>query len=130
MRKRHEIPIIGENYPLVGDTIYWKDLDGNMHDDVVVDIDKDPDGNIVTNYFISRTENGGGCFIDEESLINPLSMEIVIYKQKRAKEKAKEIADYIAQEEIRRILYNKLRKYNQYDEDSANRILDILSYYE
>lgn len=128
MRKRHEIPIIGENYPLVGDTIYWKDLDGNMHDDVVVDIDKDPNGNIVTNYFISRTENGG-CFIDEDSLINPLSMEIEIYKQKRAKEKAKEIADYISQEEIRSILYSRLRK-NHYDEDTASHILDILSDYE
>ena len=129
MRKRHEIPIIGENYPLVGDTIYWKDLDGNMHDDIVVDIDKDPDGNIVTNYFISRTKNGGGCFIDEDSLINLLSMEIEIYKQKRAKEKAKEIADYISQEEIRGILYSRLRK-NHYDEDTASHILDILSDYE
>lgn len=129
MRKRYEIPIIGENYPLVGDTIYWKDLDGNMYDDVVVDIDKDPAGNIVTNYFISRTENGGGCFIDEESLINPLSMEIEIYKQKKAKEKAKEIADYISQEEIRSILYSRLRK-NHYDEDTASHILDILSDYE
>ena len=130
MRKKHELPIIGENYPLVGDTIYWRDKNGEIHDNIVMDIDKDPDGNIVTNYFISRTENGGGVFIDEDSLINPLSVDILIYKQKRAKEKTKEIADYIAQEEIRSILYNKLRKYNQYDEDSANRILDILSDYE
>lgn len=129
MRKRYEIPIIGENYPLVGDTIYWKDLDGDIHDDVVVEIDKDPDGNIVTNYFISRTENGGGCFIDEDSLINSMSMEIVKYKEKRAKEKVKEIADYISQEEIRSILYSRLRK-NHYDEDTASHILDILSDYE
>ena len=129
MRKKYEIPIIGENYPLVGDTIYWKDLDGDIHDNVVVDIEKDPDGNIVTNYFISRTENGGGCFIDEESLINPMSMEIVKYKENRAKEKAKEIADYIGQEEIRSILYSRLRK-NHYDEDTASHILDILSDYE
>ena len=129
MRKKYEIPIIGENYPLVGDTIYWKDLDGDIHDNVVVDIEKDPDGNIVTNYFISRTENGGGCFIDEESLINPMSMEIVKYKEKRAKEKAKEIADYINQKEIRSILYSRLRK-NHYDEDTASHILDILSDYE
>ena len=128
MRKKYEIPIIGENYPLVGDTIYWKDLDGNMHDDIVIDIDKDPEDNIVTNYFISRTENGG-VFIDEESLIDPLSMEIEIYKQKRAKEKTKEIADYINQEEIRGILYSKLRK-NYYSEDDASHILDILSDYE
>ena len=129
MRKKYEIPIIGENYPLVGDTIYWKDLDGNIHDDVVVDIDKDPECYIITNYFISRTKNGGGCFIDEDSLINPMSMEIVKYKEKRAKEKAKEIADYINQEEIRSILYSKLRK-NHYDEDTASHILDILSDYE
>lgn len=129
MRKRHEIPVIGENYPNIGDTIYWKDLDGNIHDDVVVDIDKDPEDNIVTNYFISLTENCGGCFIDEESLINPMSMEIEVYKQKRAKEKAKKIADYIAQEDIRSILYDKLRK-NYYSEDDASHILDILSDYD
>ena len=104
-------------------------MDGDIHDNVVVDIEKDPDGNIVTNYFISRTENGGGCFIDEESLINPMSMEIVKYKENRAKEKAKEIADYIGQEEIRSILYSRLRK-NHYDEDTASHILDILSDYE
>ena len=127
MRKRYEIPIIGENYPLVGDTIYWKDFDGDIHDDIVLRIDKDPEGNIVTNYFISLTENGG-CFIDEESLINPLSMEIEVYKKKRAKEKTKEIADYINQEEIRGILYDKLRK-NYYSEDDASHILDILSDY-
>ena len=129
MRKRYEIPIIGENYPLIGDTIYWKDMDGDIHDDVVVDIDKDPDGNIVTNYFISRTENGGGCFIDEESLIDPMSMEIEVYKKKRAKEKVKEIADYINQEEIRNILYSKFRE-NYYSEVEASHILNILSDYE
>lgn len=129
MRKKYEIPVIGENYPLVGDTIYWKDLNGNIHDNVVVDIDKDPECYIITNYFISRKENGSGCFIDEDSLINPMSMEIVKYKEKRAKEKAKEIADYINQEEIRSILYSRLRK-NHYDEDTASHILDILSDYE
>lgn len=128
MRKRHEIPIIGENYPLIGDTIYWKDLDGNIHSDVVVDIEKDPDGIVVTNYFISRTENGGGCFIDEDGLINPLSMELEVYKQKRAKEKAKEIANYISQTDVKQILYDKLKK-AYYDEDTIYHILDVLTDY-
>lgn len=128
MRKRHEIPIIGVNYPLIGDTIYWKDLDGNIHSDVVVDIEKDPDGIVVTNYFISRTENGGGCFIDEDGLINPLSMELEVYKQKRAKEKAKEIANYISQTDVKQILYDKLKKAH-YDEDTIYHILDVLTDY-
>lgn len=128
MRKRHEIPIIGVNYPLIGDTIYWKDLDGNIHSDVVVDIEKDPDGIVVTNYFISRTENGGGCFIDEDGLINPLSMELEVYKQKRAKEKAKEIANYISQTDVKQILYDKLKK-AYYDEDTIYHILDVLTDY-
>ena len=125
MRKRQEIPIIGENYPVVGDTIYWKDLDGNMHDDIVVDIEKDLDGNIVTNYFISRTENGGGCFIDEESLIEPWSGEVEMYKKKRAQEKAKEISNYISQDDVWEILYNRLRK-NYYGAEEASHILEIL----
>lgn len=128
MRKRHEIPIIGENYPLIGDTIYWKDLDGNIHSDVVVDIEKDPDGIVVTNYFISRTENGGGCFIDEDGLIDPLSMELEVYKQKRAKKKAKEIANYISQTDVKQILYDKLKK-AYYDEDTIYHILDVLTDY-
>ena len=56
-------------------------------------------------------------------------MEIEVYKKKKAKEKAKEIANYISQEEIHSILYSKLRK-NYYSEDDANHILDILSDYE
>ena len=124
------IKIIGENYPQVSETFYWKDEDGVMHDDICLKIEKDPEGNVETNYFIYLSPNGGGAFVDETCLVNPLSMEIVVYKQKKAKEKIKEISDYIGQEEIRSILYNKLRKYNQYDEDSANRILDILTYCE
>ena len=126
MRKRHEIPIIGENYPLIGDTIYWKDVDGNIHNDVVVDIEKDPDGIIVTNYFISRTENGGGCFIDEDGLIDPMSMELEVYKQKIAKEKEKEIANYISRTDVKQILYDKLKK-AYYDEDTIYHILDVLT---
>ena len=126
------IKIIGENYPQVGDVMYWKDLDGEMHDDVCLKIEHKDDPDIATMYFISIASNKSGTvstFITEDNLVNPLSAEIDIYKKKKAQEKAKEIADYIGQEEIRGILYSRLRK-NFYDEDTANHILDILSDYE
>lgn len=123
------IKIIGENYPQVGEIFYWKDEDGVMHDDICLKIEKDPEGNVETNYFIYLSPNGGGAFVDETCIVNPLSMEIEIYKQKKAKEKIKEISDYLSREEIRSILYDKLRK-AYYDEDTCDHILDILTDYE
>ena len=123
------IKIIGENYPEVGEKFYWKDCDGEMHDDICLKIEKDPDGNVETNYFTYIDENGGGIFVNESALVNPLDMAIRVYEEKKAKSKVKEISQYLSQEEVRSILYSKLRK-NWYDEDTASHILDILSDYE
>lgn len=112
------------NLPNVGDTIYWKDLDGNMHDDVVLRIDKDPDPDILPKYFVNLYKNGGGAFLDEDSLIDPSSKEVTEYKKKRASEKTKEIADYLSQSDVHEILFQKLNK--EYSADESEFILEIL----
>lgn len=124
-----KIKIIGENYPQVGETFYWKDEDGEMHDNICLKIDKDPDGNIETNYFTYLSPNGGGIFVNESALVDPLDMAIRVYEKKKAEAKVKEISQYLSQEEVRSILYSKLRK-NWYDEDTCTHILDILTDYE
>ena len=119
-----------KKYPKVGEIFYWKDEDNDIHEATCVKIEGEDIDTLETMFFTHISKNGGGCFITESDIVNSNSKEVIEFKKKRAKEKIKEISDYIGQEEIRSILYNKLRQYNQYDEDSANRILDILSYYE
>ena len=117
--------IIGKNYPNVGDTIYWEDLDGVIHDDVVLDIDKDPEGKVVTNYFTYISDNGGGVFIDEESVLDPELDKVKEYRNNKAKDKVREISKYFLQKEIRNIYHKRLSKW--YNEDEAMDILNILS---
>ena len=127
---KRNIKIIGVNYPQVGDVIYWKDVDGEMHDDVCLKIEHKDDPDIATMYFISIASNKSGTvstFITEDSIINPLSADIDIYKEKRAKEKIKEISNYIAQEEVKNIIVNKLSKF--YSDEQVDQILDILTDY-
>ena len=124
-----KIKIIGENYPEIGEKFYWVDNDGEIHDNICLKIDKDPDGNIETNYFIYLSPNGGGIFVNESALVDPLDKAIRVYEEKKAKAKVKEISQYLSQEEVRNILYSKLRK-NYYDEDTCTHILDILADYE
>ena len=96
-----KIKIIGENYPEVGEKFYWVDGDGKMHDDICLKIDKDPDGNVETNYFTYIDENGGGIFVNESALVNPLDMAIRVYEEKKAKAKVKEISQYQKQVLVR-----------------------------
>jgi len=117
---KHEIKIIGENYPNVGDVIYWKDEDGDMHDDVVLRVEKIP--GVETVYFISVTKNGGGSFITESDIINPLSADIQIYKKKKLKEKIDKVW---SDNDFREEMFNRLKK--TYGEDQAYKMIDILS---
>lgn len=124
------IKIIGVNYPQVGDVIYWKDSDGEIHDDVCLKIEHKDDPSIATMYYISIESNRNctfSSFITEDNIINPLSADIDIYKEKRAQEKIKEISKYIAQEEVKNIIINKLSKF--YSDEQVDQILDILTDY-
>lgn len=114
-----KIKIIGKNYPNVGDTIYWKDMDGDIHSDIVLRVEKNP--GIETIYFISVTKNGGGAFISESDIINPLSVEIEIYKKKKLKEK---IENVWSDNDFRDEMFNRIK--NIYGEEKAYRIIDIL----
>lgn len=101
---KNDIKVIGVNYPKVGEIFYWKDEDGVMHDNICLKIEKYPEGNVETNYFIYLSPNGSGSFVDETCIVDPLSMEIEIYKKKKFKQKIKEIADLFKQDEFKEII--------------------------
>ena len=101
---KNDIKVIGVNYPKVGDKIYWKDQDGEIHEDTCLAIEKEDNPVIETKYFTYFSKNGGGCFVDQSDIINPLSAEIEIYKKKKFKQKAKEIADLFNQDEFKEII--------------------------
>lgn len=125
---RNNLNTISKFYPKIGDTIYWKDLDGNMHDDVVVDIEEypqEPDCDVETNYFTKRTEHGGE-FIAESDLILPSSPEVDEYKKKKAKELKKEVLEYISRDDVRSILYERLRE-SLFEDDTCEMILEVLT---
>lgn len=115
--------VIGQNYPKVGDTIYWEDYDGNLHDNVVLRVDKDPEGIYVTNYFIK--DGYCECFIDEESLIHPESDKIKKFKNSLIKREEKEITQYLSQEDVRHIIYKKLC--TSFSKDDIDNIIDLLT---
>lgn len=112
-------------YPKVGDTFYWKDIDGDIHEDVCLKIEAADNPDLETMFFIRISKNGGGGFITESDIISPTLKEVKEFKERKVQEKLKEISNYISQEEVRCELYNKLRK-NHFSEDDAEHILNIL----
>ena len=112
-------------YPKVGETFYWENLEGEIHEDKCFKIEGEDIPTLETMFFISLSENGGGTFVTESDILNPNSKKVIKFKKELAKQKAKEITDYISQKEIREILFNRLSR--SYYEDDANEILDILS---
>jgi len=112
-------------YPKVGEKFYWKNQDGEIFEDICLKIEADDIPTLETMFFISLTENGGGCFITESDIIDSNSIEVKKFKKEQAEKKVKEVIDYLNQEDIRKILMAKL--INEYDWLEANKILDILS---
>ena len=101
---KRNIFIVGENYPKIGDTIYWKDQDGEIHEDTCLKIEEEDNPDLETMYFTYLSKNGGGSFITESDIINPLSVEIEIYKKNKFKQRVKEIADLFNQDEFKEII--------------------------
>ena len=112
-------------YPKVGEKFYWKNQDGEIFEDTCLKIEADDIPTLETMFFISLTENGGGCFITESDIIDSNSDEVKKFKKEHAEKKVKEVIDYLNNEEVRKILMAKL--INEYDWLEANKILDILS---
>lgn len=119
---KNKIKIIGENYPLVGDTFYWKDQDGEVHEDVCLKIEQQDNPDVETMYFTWLSPNGGGVFVSEDCIINPLSIEIEIYKKNKFKKKVKEIVDLFNQDEFKEIISVAYK--NRYGKEGGIEMLD------
>lgn len=74
--------IIGVNYPKVGDKIFWKDIAGKMHEDVVLRIE-DGETQWGIKYTIYVTHNN--CFVDKDDILHPSSPEVEAYLANKAK---------------------------------------------
>ena len=80
---------------------------------------------IETNYFTKRTERGGE-FIAESDLIPPSSPEVEKYKKEKAKELKKEVFEYISRDDVRSILYERLKDC-LFEEDACDMIMEALT---
>ena len=123
------IKIIEKNYPKVGETFYWKDEDREIHESICMKIEGEDIDTIETMFFTYISNNGGGCFVTERDIVDSNSKEVIEFKKRCAKEKIKEISDYLSREEIRDILFEKLVD-NAFTRNEAYKILHILGSYE
>ena len=125
---KRNIFVVGDNYPKVGDKIYWKDQDGEIHEDTCLKIEEEDNHNLETMYFTYLSKNGGGSFITESDIINPLSVEIEIYKKNKFKQRVKEISDLFKQDEFKEIISVAYK--NRYGEEGGiemlEKIVDLL----
>lgn len=113
-------------YPKVGETFYWKDEDGDIHEEICVKIDEEDNPDLETMFFIYISPNGGGTFVTESDIISSASKEVKEFKERKAQEKLKEISNYISQKEVYEILKEKLIKH-AFTNNESNKILNILS---
>ena len=109
-------------FPKVGEKFYWKNLDGEIFEDTCLKIEGKDIPTLETMFFIELTKNGGGCFVTESDIISSNFKEV---KKKLAKKKIKEIIDYLNQDEVYSILFNKLMKH--YNWEDSTKILNILT---
>lgn len=116
-------------YPKIGEKFYWEGIDGEVYEDICMKIEQKDNPDVETIYFTYISSNGGGTFITEDCLISSSSDKVKKYKEKKAKEKIKEISDYISQNEVKQILFEKLIKH-AFTNNEANKILNILSNYD
>lgn len=112
-------------YPKVGDIFYWKDMDGNIHEGKCFKIENVCETNDKAMYFTHVNTNGCGSFVTNDVIIPSNSPEVQEYKQKKAKEKAKEIADYFSNPEVYQIVFDKLCNHG-FTKSQSFKILDVL----
>ena len=112
-------------YPKVGQKFYWKDQDGNISEDICLKIEGKNIPTLETMFFTHITENGGGYFVSESSIVDSNSKEVKNFKKEQTEKKIKEISNYISQKDVRDILYKKLR--TNWSVIDTNRILNLLS---
>ena len=112
-------------YPKVGEKFYWKTQEGEIVESTCFKIEEENNPDLETMFFISVTKNGGGTFITESDIISSNSKEVKEFKKELAKKKIKEIIDYLNQDEVYGILFNKLMKH--YNWEDSTKILNILT---
>ena len=111
--------------PKIGENFYWKDHNGIIHEEICLKIEEEDNPDLETMFFTWISKNGGGSFIVESDLISPNSKDVKKFLKEQAKKKIKEVEDYISQNDIRNILFEKLVKH-AFTRNEANKILNIL----
>ena len=109
-------------YPKVDEKFYWKTQEGEIVESTCFKIEEEDNPDLETMFFTHITKNGGGCFVTESDIISSNSKEV---KKELAKKKIKEIIDYLNQDEVYSILFNKLMKH--YNWEDSTKILNILT---
>lgn len=112
-------------YPEVGEIFYWKNSDGEIFEDTCLKIEGEDVSTLETMFFIELSKNGGGCFVCESRILDPNSEEVKNFKQEQAKKKIKEVINYINEDKVYGILFNKLIKHYNWEE--STNILNILT---
>lgn len=113
-------------FPKVGEKFYWKNLDGEIFEDTCLKIEGKDIPTLETMFFIELTKNGGGCFVTESDIIDSNFDEVKKFKKEQAEKKVKEITDYIKQDEVQSILFNKLIK--KFNWENTYNIINILTH--
>ena len=113
-------------YPKVGETFYWIDEEGDIHEETCMKIFEDPKGQIETIYYTYVSENGGGIFINEEDIVDPDSEEVEEYRKQHAVEKFEKIKELMRDDYVRKIIYDMLHS-NIDDSKIINSILTEFS---
>lgn len=112
-------------YPNVGDVFYWKDNDGDIHEEICMKIDGEDVDTLETMFYTYISSNGGGCFITESDIIDSNSKEVAEFKKEKYKKKINELVNMLNDETFHIMLYSALRK--NYNEDTSSEIIDVLS---
>ena len=97
-------------YPKVGETFYWIDEEGDIHEETCMKIFEDPEGQIETIYYTYVSENGGGTFISEEDIVDANSEEVEEYRKQHAVEKCEKIKEMMQDKYVRQMVFDMLRK--------------------
>lgn len=112
-------------HPKVGDIFYWKDMNENIHEEKCFKIENDGEPNVEAMYFTHVNPNGGGVFVTSNVIISSNSPEVQEYKQKKVKEKVKEIEDYFSNPEVYSIVLGKLCNH-AFTKNESIKILNVL----
>ena len=97
-------------FPKVGEKFYWKTQEGEIVESTCFKIEEEDNPDLETMFFTSISKNGGGTFITESDILNPLSEEVQKFKNEIVEVKIKKIANLVLEPEVHNALVKKLTK--------------------